>query len=133
MAAVAVVPFILKDVTLSIALSDYQAAVRSVEFIPSSSIVNWKGLTPSSVFSFGTTATWVCNMTYAQDWTTVGSLSEYLMDNEGSSVTATFTPNAGGAAFTATLIIAPGSVGGAVDAVAEASVSLGVQGKPTRA
>lgn len=132
MAAIDVNPIVLKDATLKVGADNYEAHVSSVEFVPSSSTVNWKGLTPESVFSFGTNSTWVCNLAFAQDWDTEGSLSAYLFDNEGESVICDFYPDAGGQGFRATLIITPGSIGGAVDSVAVSTVSLGVQGKPAR-
>lgn len=131
MADVALAPILLTDVLLTLGTNDYEGSVSSVEFVPSSNIVTWKGMTPSASYSFPTTATWQCNLSYAQDWETTNSLSRYLFDHEGETVTATFEPKNGGAGFTATLIIVPGSIGGAVDAVAVAQVSLGVQGKPT--
>lgn len=130
MAAIAVNPIILTDCTLSIEADSYEAHVSAVEFVPSSSSVNWKGLTPSSVFSFGTTATWVCNLSFAQDWATNDSLARYLFEHEGDEIEVTFKPVAGGPGFTATLIVTPGSIGGAVDAVAVSTVALGVKGKP---
>lgn len=123
-------PFILNDVLLTLGANDYEGSVSAVEFAPSSNIVTWKGMKPGASYSFPTNATWQCNLTYAQDWETTNSLSRYLHDHEGETVAATFEPKSGGASFTATLLIVPGSIGGTVDAVAEASVSLGVQGKP---
>lgn len=135
MATIAVQPIILNDVLLSIAADNYEAHVSEVSFAPSSSTVTWKGLTPSAVFNFGTTSTWTCTLAYAQDWSTTNSLSRYLFEHEGESVEMTFTPKAGSGAptWTATVIVAPGSIGGAVDTVATASVTLGVQGKPALA
>lgn len=130
MAAIAVSPFLLKDVLFSVATDSYEKHVSQVEFVPTSSTVTWKGLTPTSVFSFGTNATWVCNLTFAQDWDTTNSLARYLFDHEGDEIDVTFEPVAGGSGFTATLIVAPGSIGGTVDAVAVSTVSLGVMGKP---
>ncbi len=130
MATITIDPIILNDVTLTVGTDDYQAHVSQVEFTPSSSTVTWKGLTPSSVHSFGTTATWTCTLAYAQDWTTANSLSQYLFANEGESVEMTFEPKAGGPSFTATVIITPGAIGGSVDSVAVATVTLGVSGKP---
>jgi hypothetical protein len=136
MASPVLVPIILNDVVLTVATDNYEAHVSQVEFVPSSSQVNWKGLTPASVFTFGTTATWVLNLAYAQDWATTSSLSQYLFDNEGTSKVITFKPKkpATGTAptWTATVIITPGAIGGTVDSVAVASVTLGVQGKPVR-
>ncbi|MDZ5145335.1 hypothetical protein [Microbacterium testaceum] len=137
MANIAVQPIILNDVALTVAADNYEAHVSEVSFTPSSSTVNWKGLTPASVFSFGTSSTWTATLAYAQDWSTTNSLSRYLFENEGKSVTMTFKPKkpATGTAptWTATVIVAPGSIGGAVDTVATASVTLGVQGKPALA
>lgn len=123
-------PILLNDVLLTLGANDYEGSVSTVEFAPSTSIVNWKGMKPGASYSFPTTATWQCNLGYAQDWETTNSLSRYLHDHEGETIPATFEPKNGGAGFTATLIVVPGSIGGAVDTVAEASVSLGVQGKP---
>lgn len=130
MADITVAPFMLKDVDLKIGSDNYEAHVSQVEFVPSSSTVTWKGLTPTSVHSYGTTATWTCNLTFAQDWTTANSLSRYLHTNEGTEISVEFAPVTGGAKFTATLIVTPGSIGGQVDGVATATVTLGVKGKP---
>lgn len=130
MVAIAVNPFILRDCTFTVATSDYVAHVSTVEFVPSSSTVNWKGLTPAAVYAFGTSATWACNLSFAQDWSTPNSLSRYLYDNEGEEIVVVFEPVAGGTSITATLLIAPGSIGGAIDSVAVSTVTLGVKGKP---
>lgn len=132
MTAIAVQPFVLKDCTLKVGTDNYEAHVSQVQFSPSSSQVNWKGLTPSSVFSDVTTATWTCSLAYAQDWTTANSLSLYLHNHEGETVDVVFQPKAGTGqpSVEATLLITPGAIGGTVDQVATATVTLGVQGKP---
>lgn len=130
MADIAVNPFIMADCLFQVAADSYEAHVSTVEFAPTSQTVNWKGLTPTAVFSFGTNSTWVCNLGFAQDWSTANSLSRYLYENEGEEITVVFEPKAGGPSVTATLIVAPGSIGGAVDAVAVSTVALGVKGKP---
>jgi len=130
MAQIGVAPIILKDCLFQVETDSYEKHVSSVEFVPSSSTVVWKGLTPASVFSFGTSATWVCNLSFAQDWETADSLSLYLFENEGEEIDVVFEPVNGGAGFSATLIVAPGSIGGAVDSVAVSTVTLGVKGKP---
>jgi hypothetical protein len=130
MPAISVAPIILTDVLLTVGTEDYEAHVSQVEFTPASTTVSWKGLTPASVHTFGATATWTVTLAYAQDWVTVNSLSQYLFNNEGDTVTMTFKPKAGGPGFTADIIITPGAIGGTVDAVAVATVTLGVSGKP---
>jgi len=124
MATPAVKPFLMRDCLFQVEEDNYEAHVSQVEFVPSSSVVRFKGLTPTSVHSFGTTAEWVANLTYAQDWNTADSLSEYLHENEGTEIDVTFTPVNGGRPITATLIVTPGAIGGQVDSVAVASVSL---------
>lgn len=131
MAQIAVQPIFLKDCLLSVAGSDFEKAVSSVQFTPSVTTATFKGLEPTATFTNVGSSTWMVDISYAQDWSTAGSLSEYLFDNEGAEVTLTFEPVNGGAAWSADVIIVPGAVGGAVDSFAVATVSLPVQGKPT--
>lgn len=131
MASIAVNPLVLKDVVLTFGLNSYEEHVSNVTFTPSASVITWKGLTPTSVHSAGTTATWAASLTYVQDFETTDSLAVYLFNNEGEEVEVTFKPRSGsGPSFTATLIITPGAIGGAVDTFGEATVTLGSKGKP---
>lgn len=131
MTQIGVQPFTLTDVDLKIEEDNYEKHVSQCEFQPQGGITSWKGLTPDAAFSFAQTPTWQLVLALAQDWTTPDSLSRYLFDNQGRTVDATFTPVTGGPAIAAKIIITAGSIGGAVDAVAASSVTLGVVGKPT--
>lgn len=135
MANIAVQPIILTDVTLTVGTDNYEASVSQVQFDPTSNVVRWKGMTPSSNFAFPTTPEWTCTLAYAQDWATTNSLSAYLLANAGKAITVKFKPKkpASGTAptVTATLLIAPGTIGGQIDQVATASVTLGVSGQPS--
>ncbi|MBH0054483.1 hypothetical protein I6E74_09930 [Salinibacterium sp. SWN139] len=132
MATIAVVPIVMKDVVLEIEDDDFAAAVSSAVLTPSSSSVIFKGLKSGSVFTDVTAATWTLGLTYAQDWVTAGSLSQYLLENEGTVVDAVLKPQSGiGPSFSVEIVITPGAIGGAVDTTAVATVTLGVQGKPT--
>ncbi len=126
MAQIAVQPIYLKDVVLSVAGSDFEKHVSGVTFTPSVATATWKGLEPTAVFTNVGASTWMVDLAYAQDWETVGSLSAYLFANEGLEVTLSFTPVTGGGVWSASVIIVPGAVGGAVDSYAEATVSLPV-------
>ncbi|PTT22614.1 hypothetical protein DBR36_01520 [Microbacterium sp. HMWF026] len=134
MATITVQPILLTNIDLKIAADNYEAAVSKVQFDPTSSIVKWKGLTPASVFNFSTSADWTVTLEFAQDWSTPNSLGQYLLANAGKQVTVTFKPQkpATGTSptWTATVIIAPGAIGGSVDTVASASVTLAVVGVP---
>lgn len=131
MASIAVSPFQMTDCLLTVEADNYEAHVSTVEFAPSSTAAQFKGLTPSAVFNFAGAPTWTCNLTFAQDWSTANSLSRYLFENAGAEIDVTFEPVKGGPAVTATLVAQPGSIGGAVDSVATSTVALGVVGKPT--
>lgn len=125
MATIAVKPLVLKDVLLTIATDSYEAAASAVAFTPSSSPSTWTGLN-GETHSTSSPATWTCDITYVQDWETTGSLSAYLLENEGEDVEVTFKPKSGsGPSFTATISITPGAIGGTVNSFAETSVSLG--------
>ena len=131
MAQIEVQPIVLRNCLATIGTDSYEKHVSGVTFTPSSSTVNFNGLNPEAVFTFPTATTWTLTLAYAQDWETPDSLSAYLLEHEGEKVTMTFEPEAGGAGFTAEVFIAPGAIGGDVNSVATASVTLGVSGKPT--
>jgi hypothetical protein len=134
MAVIAVVPTILNDVSLTIGTDNYEAHVSKVTFTPNSELVKWKSLTPTGTYTFPVTADWQVEMEYAQDWVTANSLSKYLMDNEGTQKVMVFKPKkppTGTAPlWTVTVFISPGAIGGEVDAVATATVTLGAVGRP---
>lgn len=131
MATPAVKPIVLNDVDLKIAADNFEAHVSKVELVPSTSLVTWKGMTPTSVFKAPTMTDWSLGLDFVQDWETPGSLSEYLFTNEGEVKEVVFKPRKAGArTWTASVILTPGAIGGPVDSVAVASVTLGVQGKP---
>jgi hypothetical protein len=132
MPVIAVDPIILGNAKLTLGANDYEGHVSSAVFTPTDNApVTWKGLTPTSKFSFGKAAVWTLDLEYAQDWETADSLAKYLLANEGEEVAAVFEPVNGGQGYTATVIVTPGPIGGAVDAVAVGTVSLGVKGVPT--
>lgn len=135
MATIASSPFVLKDAVLTIDTDDYEAHVSSVAITPTMSTVTWQGITPAATFSDTTAPTWACALTYAQDWTTPTSLSQYLMDNAGTQKTLVFKPvgaTSGDPIFTVDVMIAPGPIGGAVNTVQVGTVTLGCVGEPVK-
>lgn len=128
-------PVVLTDVIFKLGAAgsenEYQKHVSQVEFVPTASTVVWKGLSPSAVFTFPTKATWVVNVSYAQDWDTTDSLSRYLFDHEGETIPAIFEPvNGVGTSWAAEVVVVPGSIGGTIDTVGVGTVALGVNGRP---
>ncbi|WP_404311300.1 hypothetical protein LG314_07930 [Agrococcus terreus] len=144
MAQIALNPIRLSNVLLRIVGGDgggdFEKHVSQVEFTPSTGSVEWKGMHPDAVFNFPTATTWTATLAYAQDWTSSNSLSGYLFDNEGETVTMVFMPKYNSAedasetnpAWRVNVTIVPGAIGGSVDSVATAQVTLQVQGKPQR-
>lgn len=131
MATITVEPIVLKNALLSIGLDNYEKHVSSVELVPAPNAQTFHGLGDNSNVIAGKT-TWTANISFAQDWKTVDSLSKYLFNNQGQTKTMTFSPENGvGDAFAATVLIQPGSIGGAVDSIAVTTVTLPIQGAVT--
>lgn len=128
MAILDVKPLVLKDVLLTLGATlpdDFKKHVSAVRFEASSSQQTWTGL-GSNTHTDSSAATWTCVLEYVQDWESPESLSQYLFEKEGTTVPATFKPKSGsGPSFTANLSITSGSIGGAVNAFATTSVTLG--------
>lgn len=132
MAEIAVQPVILQDMVVKIGADDFAAAVSSAIITPAGSIVTWKGLKPESVHAFPVAPTFTLDLEYAQDWAGTTSLSRYLWDHQGEVIEdVVLEPESGvGTRWTFDMIVATGAVGGAVDTVGTASVSLGISGRP---
>lgn len=124
-------PIVLKDILMTIGADSYEKQVNGVTFTPAVSQQVWQGLSPTASFTETTTATWTADLAYAQDWETNGSFSRYLHANEGVTAAAVFKPRlAAGSSFSASLVLTPGAIGGAVNTFQEATVTLAVIGKP---
>lgn len=131
MTQINVQPIVLKNALLSIGTDNYEKHVSSVELVPAPVSQTFDGLGDNSHIIAGKTK-WMANITFAQDWVTTDSLSKYLFNNQGEEKTMTFAPEFGaGDAFNATVLIQPGSIGGAVDSIAVTTVSLPVIGAVT--
>lgn len=122
-------PYALKSGTLSIAADDFTAAVTQVEFSPSvsqSSVRTINGV----VHREQSTSEWTVTVGFVQDLAAPG-LMRYLLDNDGQSKAATFVPESGGPSISATIIVAPGTIGGTAGPdLAVGSVTL-ASSKPT--
>lgn len=133
MAEQAVKPFIMRNAIVQLGTDDFAAAVSSATLTPSGGTADFKGLKPPAVFTFPQAVTWSLELVYAQDWGTDASLSMYLFAHIGEVVPAIINPDdqtAGTTSWACDVAITAGAVGGAVDAVATATVALGVVGQP---
>lgn len=134
MASIAVSPLFLQEVSFNVDSDDFSAALSSVAFNPTTPSTSFTGMSAGASFTFAGNPTWQCAITFAQDWSTAGSLSNYLMTNAGQTKTVTFVPNTNdpmSPTITASINIAPGAIGGGVNTVGTATVTLGVQGSPS--
>lgn len=134
MPTIAAKPLFLQNATVQIGTDSFEQAVSAITLTPSTSAVTFKGLTPVAVFNFATPSTWVAALTFAQDWSTPGSLANYLFEHEGEKVTMTFVPavdDEDSPTITATVFVVPGAIGGEAGAVSTSQVQLPVDGKPT--
>lgn len=128
MPTIAVKPLYLKDAQFAAQIdneaTNFEAAISGVTFTPTSTAASWTGIGGNS-FTEQATPTWVAGIDYVQDWETPGSFSNFLMDHAGETLPCTFTPKRGGRPVSANLSIVPGPIGGAGQAYATATVSLG--------
>lgn len=124
MTSVPLEPVTINSATLMIDSDNYEAAIGSAIFTPSTKSSSFAAINGDTVTSQAN-STWVLDLTYAQDFATATSLANYLHANEGKSKSATFVPNTGGPTITATLVIAPGAIGDAAGSIAQSKVSLG--------
>lgn len=134
---VPVSPFILKNAIVAFGTpgsdNDFAKAVSSATLTPSGGVTPFKGLKPDAVFTFPQSVTWTLDLEFAQDWSADDSLSRYLFDHQGETITATLNADdrtTGTTSWALNVAIVPGAVGGPVDSVATATVSLGVVGAP---
>lgn len=125
-------PLYLSESRVTIGGTAFEAEVSSVKLTPTTSSSTWKGLKAGSSFTKSGQATWVVGLNFAQDHEAATSLSNYLFDHEGEQLPYVIEPIDGGTGFSGTLIAQAGEIGGDVDAFGAASVTLPVQGKPTR-
>jgi hypothetical protein len=137
MAEIDVRPFIMRNAIIEFGTDDFAKAVSTATIANSSGTTDFKGLKPSAVYTFPQATTYTLELTYAQDWSASTSLSRYLWEHKGETVPFTLNPDdtsgdptLGSTAWAGTVAIAPGAVGGDVDAVAIATVTLGIVGEP---
>jgi hypothetical protein len=125
-------PTYMTESVLEIGTTDYAAEVSGFQLVPTYTTASWKGLKPGSVFTRSGKATWVLTINFGQDHELATSLSTFLHENEGLQFPYSVAPLDGCTAFSGELIAQAGPIGGEVDQFGNSTVSLPVQGKPTR-
>lgn len=127
-------PFVMQNAVIQLGTDDFAKAVSTATITPAGGITTWKGLKPGAVFTYPQSVSWTLQLEYAQDWGVSTSLSAYLFKHAGEIVSGTVNVNdvatGGETSWALQIAIAPGAVGGAVDDVGVANVSLGIVGAP---
>lgn len=124
MTNIALNPITVNAATLKIDADNYEAAIGSAVFTPSTKTSSFTAIN-GQTYQSQAPATWTLDVNFAQDFETAGSLSNYLHAHEGESKEAVLTEVESGATFTATISIAPGAIGDAAGSIAQSKVSLG--------
>lgn len=74
--------------------------------------------------------TWMVQITFDQDWASVGSLSKKSIEWAGQTKEIEFTPQTGAEVITVEVVFQPSQIGGASKQVNTATLNLGVNGQP---
>lgn len=123
-------PFVMTDCTLSVLTDDFAKLVSKIELVPEPVLAEFVGGKPDAVFQLVGATKWTLNLSFAQDWASSTSLSNYLFNNIGQQKVFVFEPISGGKSVTVTVVIVPGSIGGDINAIAQSTVALKVIGQP---
>lgn len=127
-------PLFIKSASIEVDGVEMGELISNVVLTPTTSTLTFKGVSGATFQSVGSEV-WTLQFDYAQDWSTADSLALKLFNETGTNVTVTVNPEGtvGAPSFTAEVTLLSGSVGGATDSVATASVTLPVTGRPVLA
>jgi hypothetical protein len=148
--AIATSPFVLNDVSLTLILDsntagvpqEYMCQLNRAELVPAAASTGSEFETFCDTFTPPPKqATWTLELTGFQAWQDAADLSIFLFDNELLKAKfvlmpiATVTGELVGplTGFSGVVTLTPGQIGGAANQYAQMTVSLSVEGKPTRA
>jgi len=115
--------------TLKIGTDNYEKSVSTARGVPTSPIGKFKGIGGNTSKVAGV-ADWLLNLTYAQDWKTENSLSQYALANHGLTKVVELVPETGGGTFTVTVLVVAGDFGGDADTTTTASVAWEIIDQP---
>lgn len=134
MTAIALAPIVLNDIDLKVGADNYEATFSKVELVPTTPTLTWRGMTPAAVQQVAGTATWVMNVTGAQDHATASSFSQYTQTNAGTIKTITLKPKKGTTVptYTVDALIVATKIGGDVDTIGTFDGTFPCNGAPVR-
>lgn len=115
--------------------TNFKCQLRSVALTPDVNISRIKTLCPTGQFANVDDPEWSLDLGYLygiSDDASDVALADFLLDNMGDQVPFTFRPVSGGSGYSGTVTVVPGPIGGEQGSFSEQSVSLPVEGQPTR-
>ena len=128
MATIGLQPINMRDATLAIEADDYSVSINQVLFVPRPEYIWITPYLEVNSFPAPTTTVWTVSLGYAQDLTTAGALSTYLLEHAAQQKVVTFTVP--GMVVAATVLILPGQFGGVINQIPAATVTLPLYGPP---
>lgn len=132
MAQIGVAPKAVKNLRLKVGTDNYEKHVSSIDWTPKSSTIQWAGGTPDAVFTDTSPEVWTANVTFIQDFETVDSFANFLLDHAGETAVVEYKPDADGDfGISATLTLGSPKIGGKVGTYNESTVAMGST-KPER-
>lgn len=122
----------LKTGTLTLAATSYAAQATSVTITPpKAKASDSEEVLDGTILTDGSTDPWTLTIEAIQDFTNAAGLQKYLFDNEGTTVTYSWQPNATGPTFSGSLIVVAPEIGGAVATRLKTKVEMNLTAKPT--
>jgi hypothetical protein len=133
MPVVTISPKPTTHIKVTIGTDEYQTQVTSFAVTPQPQQVSIRGGAPDAHYEASVPGGWQLAIGVIQDWETLTSLCNFLLENEGEEATIVYKPiNAGDAEFTVVVpsLIAP-AIGGPVNQYNESTVTMGCS-KPVK-
>lgn len=118
-----------KSGTIKIGSDNYTKGVDSFALVPTTPTAQHTDI-GGGVQSLTGVTTWVCQMSFAQDWASVGSLSKKSIEWAGQTKTIVFTPQTGAEIVTVDVVFQPSQIGGQAGGISKATLNLGINGQP---
>jgi hypothetical protein len=127
-------PFVMRSVLFDIDGTEYQCAVRRVEFVPDTTTVDYETLCPDGSGTDVGATKWSLEVEAYQSWE-ADSLASLLLEHHGQDAVASFRPKGPDAAadnplFVGDVTLPPPGIGGTVNEMATFTVTMGCHGEP---
>lgn len=113
---------------VNIGEDEYTAHLNQAEFQPTAPTSSWTDL-DGKVTQFGGESSWVLALAGAQDWETVNSLSQFLLEHDGEQITVSIDLP-GGKTATGTVTAAAVTIGGQINQPMAFSKTMPAAGPP---